>query len=54
MAIDKRHQEILERLDRIEAALKSSKKPTVTKKQLTDIKGVGSSLADDILKVINS
>jgi endonuclease III-like uncharacterized protein len=56
MAMEKRHKEILDRLDAIEAILagKVKTKSSVTKKQLTDIKGVGDALADEILKVINS
>ena len=54
MALDKRHKEILDRLDAIEAILKGGKKPSVTKAQLVKIKGVGDALADEILKVINA
>lgn len=56
MAITKQHNEILQRLDRIEAKLdEKTSKPTavkVTKKQLMEIKGVGEATADEILKLL--
>lgn len=57
MSMDKRFVEIFTRLDAIEKAIKTqSKAPktAVTKEELMSIKGVGSSTADEILKLINS
>lgn len=56
MAMDKRWQQIFDRLDAIEAAIKAKDKPAnpVTKADLVKIKGVGDALAEEILKLINS
>lgn len=57
MSMDKRFVEIFTRLDAIEKAIKAQSKPVntaVTKEQLMSIKGVGSSTADEILKLLNS
>lgn len=57
MAMDKRHQEILDRLDAIEETLRkmagkgTSAKP-VTKEQLMEIDGVGAATANKILKLL--
>jgi hypothetical protein len=56
MAMEKRHLEILERLDKIEAALKNPTAPKtavkVTKAQLMKVKGVTSAAADEILNLL--
>lgn len=58
MAMSKYWTETWDRLDAIEAELKKLKKQpaqtAVTKEQLMDIQGVGSSTADKILDLINS
>jgi endonuclease III-like uncharacterized protein len=60
MAIEKRHLEILQRLDRIEELLAGlagstkASKTAVTKEQLMEIKGVGEATAKEILKLVNS
>lgn len=56
MALDKRWQETFDRLDAIEKAIRErdgKAVSTVTKEDLMKIKGVGSSIADEILKLIN-
>lgn len=54
MAMPKMHIEIMNELKEIKAMLSSPAKPavTVTKEQLMEIKGVGSSTADEILKLL--
>jgi endonuclease III-like uncharacterized protein len=56
MAQLKVFNEMKEQLDRIEAAIATKKKaaPAVTKEQLMEIKGVGSSTADEILKLFDA
>lgn len=60
MSMDKRWGETFARLEAIEKALKElqgqpaqAAQTAVTKEQLMEIKGVGSSTADEILKLIN-
>lgn len=56
MAISKLHNQIMEKLEEIHNELKGggeSNKAAVTKEQLMEIKGVGSSTADEILKLLN-
>ena len=57
MAMDKMNKQIIERLERIERkldrVLEDGPAASVTKEQLTAIKGVGPSTADEILALLN-